>query len=45
MNVLIAVDYEGVAGMVTWDSDDNQRMRSELRRTGSAVREPGRGER
>lgn len=27
MKVLIAVDYEGVAGMVTWDSNDNARMR------------------
>ena len=27
MKVLIAVDYEGVAGMVTWDSNDNRRMR------------------
>ena len=27
VKVLIAVDYEGVAGMVTWDDNDNQRMR------------------
>ena len=27
MKMLIAVDYEDVAGMVTWDSDDSQRMR------------------
>jgi D-amino peptidase len=27
MKVLIAVDFEGVAGAVTWDGDERQRMR------------------